>query len=223
MAIAGTDSTTAAASAAAASAPANPGAQMGKDAFMKLLVAELKQQDPTDPVNAREMITQLSQLSSVEKLNAVEQDLSSMRTENRSAASVQSAGLVGRTVIADTTRLNLTSTTSPQGQYQLLGKASSVTVTVRDADKNVVRTLDGGAQNPGEHGFIWDGKDNGGNRVPNAKYSFEVTAQDANKLPVSVSTRLTGIVSQVAYENGEAELVVGDSRFEFGDVISIAN
>jgi flagellar basal-body rod modification protein FlgD len=223
MAIAGTDSATAGASAAAAAAPANPGAQMGKDAFMKLLVAELKQQDPTDPVNAREMITQLSQLSSVEKLNAVEQDLSSMRTENQSAAGVQTSGLVGRMVTADAKGLTLTSTASPQGQYVLGGKAGSVTVTVRDSGNNVVRTLDGGAQNPGAHGFIWDGKDNGGNRVPNGKYSFDVTAEDANKLPVSVSTRLTGVVSQVAYENGQAELVVGDSRVDFSDVISIAN
>jgi flagellar basal-body rod modification protein FlgD len=224
MSIVATDPT-ATSGAANAPAPANPKAQMGKDAFMKLLVAELKQQDPTDPVKAREMITQLSQLSSVEKLTAVEKDLSDMKAQNTGVASVQTAGLVGRTVTAETNRLALTPSGNATGQYVLGKNAADVKVTVRDAHNNVVRTLTDHNQALGAHSFVWDGIDDAGNRAPSAQYSFEVaaTAGDASKSPVSVSTRLTGVVSQVSYANGEAELVVGDAHIGFGDVISISN
>lgn len=221
MAISSTDPTQSSAAAAPAP-PQNPKAQMGKDAFMKLLVAELKQQDPTDPVNAREMITQLSQLSSVEKLTAVEQDLSDMKTQNSGATSVQSAGLIGRTIRAKTNHLILGALGGGNGNYVLNGPAENVSVTVRDQKGNAVRTLEGGAQGLGPHSFAWDGNDDAGNRAPSGDYYFDVSAVDSKKAAVGVATELSGIVTEVAYDSGTAQLVVGDSRVAFGDVVSIA-
>jgi flagellar basal-body rod modification protein FlgD len=224
MAISNTDFTpplSATTAANSAAVPQNPNASMGKDSFMKLLVQELKSQDPTDPVNAREMITQLSQLSSVEKLTSVDSALAAMQAQNTASASIQSAGLVGRTVTADTNRMNVGQLGGANGQYQLPSNAEDVSIRVTDSKGNVVRTLDAGKQSLGTHGFTWDGNDETGIRVASGSYQFSIAAVDAAKNPVAATTRVSGVVTQVSYENGAAELVVGDTRVGFGDVISI--
>src|SRR5262245_32206036 len=112
-----------AAAQSAAAAPANPGGVMGKASFMKLLVAAVKAQDRTDPVNAREMIPHRSHVSSVEKLTSVDSTLQTLKAQNAGAASVQSAGLVGRSIVADTNRMSLNEIGGSNGSYQLEGRA----------------------------------------------------------------------------------------------------
>src|SRR5687768_12595215 len=82
-------------------APINPTSQLGKQDFMKLLVAQLKNQDPLNPMDSREMITQLSTLTSVEKLTSVDQSLTQLRAETTGMAGIQTSSLIGRTVTAD--------------------------------------------------------------------------------------------------------------------------
>lgn len=207
--------------ATAALAPANPTSQLGKDDFLKLLVAQLKQQDPNNPMDAREMVAQLAQLSSVEKLGSIETNLTALRAESAGMASMQASGLIGSTVSANSNRLSLTSSGPAENAYRLSGRAASVQVTVRDASHNVVRQLEMGAQYPGTRPITWDGEDSAGMRVPNGMYSFEVVAKDQAGLPVATSTSISGVVTEVNYTSGLPELVVGNARISLGDVVSI--
>jgi flagellar basal-body rod modification protein FlgD len=207
--------------ASAALTPANPTSQMGKDDFLKLLVAQLKQQDPNNPMDAREMVAQLAQLSSVEKLGSIETNLTALRAESAGMASMQASGLIGRSVSANSNHLSLTSAGPAENAYQLNGRAASVQVTVRDASHNVVQQLDMGPQYPGTRSISWDGKDSAGMRVPNGMYTFDVVAKDQAGLPVSTSTTIAGVVSEVSYTSGLPELVVGNARVLLGDVVSI--
>jgi flagellar basal-body rod modification protein FlgD len=221
MAVSSVDNKNAAA--AAAPVPPNPKGDMSStDTFMKLLTAELKQQDPMDPMQARDMVAQLAQLSSVQKLSAIEQKLVGLQNSSLAGAGLQSASLIGKQVTASTNSVNLTSVGSPTGSYKLQGDATTVSINVVDGTGQVVRTLAPGAQRGGSQTFEWDGRDASGKRVGNGTYNFNVSATDSNGIPVPASTEVTGMVTEVTYENGAPEVVVGGAHVSLADVTSIA-
>jgi len=211
-----------AAAAAYVPAPANPNGAIDKDGFLKLLVAELKAQDPMDPMDAREMVAQLSQLSTVEKLSGIDKSLTELRAETAGMASTQISSLVGRTVSADSTRMLLGTDQAAAGNFTLDGQADSVNLEIRDAQGTHVRTLNLGERYPGMQPFEWDGMDDQGTRAPAGSYTFEIAARNAGGQIVTASTRVSGVVTQVSYESGAPELIVGESRILLGDVTSIA-
>lgn len=206
-----------------ANIPPNPKGDMGADTFMKLLVAELKNQDPNQPMDAREMVAQLSSLSSVQKLTEIDDKFTTLQNSSSASTSLQSSGLIGRTVSAKTNRLSLVdgfSTT--QGSYQLQGTAKDVVIKVMNDQGTVVRTLDAGGQNGGTQAFKWDGNMDNGKRADNGSYTFQVTATDSKGLPVPASSEVSGLVTEVTYENGAPEVVVGGAHALLSDVTSIA-
>jgi len=201
---------------------ANPKGVLGKDAFMKLLVAELKNQDPMDPMKAREMVGQLADLSTVEKLGGIDEKLSTLQNITAASSGISNAGLIGRKIEADTKNLTLGAQGSASGLFTLGGNAASVLVKVRDAAGNVVRSMDMGSLKLGPQSVKWDGSTDGGARAPSGLYSFEIAATDTNSRPVVAKTKVSGLVSSVTYENGTPEVVVGDSHIPLGDVTTIA-
>jgi flagellar basal-body rod modification protein FlgD len=204
-----------------AAAPASPTSQLGKADFMKLLVAQLKNQDPLNPMDSKEMISQLATLTSVEKLTSLDSNMTKMRAESAGMASMQATALIGKNVEADASHLTLEGQNPAQAEFTLDGIAKSVSVTVRDPAGNTVRTLDLGAQAPGKKVIDWDGMDNQGIRAPNGQYSFEITATSENGQPVTSSARVAGQVSEVSFDNGMVELVVGKSRISLTDVVAV--
>ncbi|HKU44573.1 MAG TPA: FlgD immunoglobulin-like domain containing protein [Polyangiales bacterium] len=203
-------------------APANPKGDMDKNTFMKLLVAELKQQDPMDPMQAREMVGQLSQLSSVEKLNSIDEKLSSLQNLSAASSGIANAGLIGRQVVADAHTLLQTGKEAVNGGFNLPSAADKVQIKIRDSAGQLVKTMELGAQKLGPNTFSWSGDTDKGNRAPVGSYTFEVTAKAANGNPVVASTRVTGLVTEVSYEGGAPEVIVGGARIPLGDVVSIA-
>jgi flagellar basal-body rod modification protein FlgD len=206
---------------ATAPAPVSPTSQLGKADFMKLLVAQLKNQDPLNPTDSKEMIAQLATLTSVEKLTSLDSNMLKMRAESAGMASMQATALIGKTVEADASHLTLEGKNPAQAEFTLEGAAQSVSVVVRDAAGNTVRTLDLGAQGMGKHTIDWDGTDGHGTRAPNGQYSFEIAAKAPNGQPVASSARVTGLVSEVSFDNGMVELVVGKSHISLTDVVSV--
>jgi len=208
---------------AASTVPANPSSDLGKDAFLKLLVAELKNQDPMDPMQSRDMVAQLSQLTGVQKLTDIDDRLGAMQGGDAANAGLQSANLIGRSVKAQTNKLALSAVNSPSGSYQLQDpKGGTVSVNVMDAAGKQVRALDLGAQKAGTNAFQWDGKNEQGVRVAAGSYSFQVTAKDAKGVPVLTSTEVSGRVTEVTYESGAPEVIVNGARVPLSDVSSVA-
>jgi flagellar basal-body rod modification protein FlgD len=195
---------------------------MGRDAFMKLLVHQLQNQDPLEPMDAREMVTQLSELTSVEQLVSIEQRLGHLEIATAGIGNTQAAGLVGRTVVANADRLSLGDTGPARGAFVVEGSSATTEITIRDAAGDVVRTISLGGQTPGTHVYEWDGNGENGERLPAGRYEMTVVAKDAEGHPVTTSTRIEGRVARVTYENGYPELVVGEATVMLGDVLSIS-
>jgi flagellar basal-body rod modification protein FlgD len=191
---------------------------MGKDTFMRLLVAQMQNQDPMKPMDSREMISQLSDLTSVEQLTGIGDRLAALEIATAGMANTQVASVVGRNVLADGSGVRLSETGPVGSVYRLDGSAKDVKVEVRDRAGKLVRTMDLGAQFPGSHEVSWDGLADDGSRLPPGRYSFEVSAVDDAGNPVSSSFDIEGVVSGISYENGYPELLIGAARVLLGDV-----
>ncbi|MEM6960608.1 MAG: FlgD immunoglobulin-like domain containing protein [Myxococcota bacterium] len=191
---------------------------LDRDAFMQLLVAQLQNQDPLDPMDSREMITQLSELTSVEELQSMSYRLETLEVGLASIANTQVSSLAGHTVVADSSAIVLDTTGDGSTSFELIGRANEVNVEIRDSAGRLVRTMQLGDTFPGRHEVRWDGVDDIGQRMPPGRYTANVTAKDADGYSVEVSNELTGVVESVSYEHGYPELIVGQSRVLLGDV-----
>jgi len=200
-----------------------PQGDMGRDAFLKLLVAQLKNQDPLNPTDSKEMITQLSQLTSVDQLQQISARMQSLEVATMAMSNGQVTQFVGRNIEANTSSVTLNDSQNAVATFSLASRAENVTVTFRNSDGDVIRTISAGGMFPGQRSVTWDGLDEGGNRMPAGRYSMSVSATASGGAPVPVETKITGAVGSVSYENGYPELIVGNARVLLGDVTSIAS
>lgn len=168
-------------------------AQEMSDRFLKLLVTQLKNQDPMNPMENAELTSQLAQMSTVEGISKLNTTLSEM---SRTSQMAQGASLVGRTVLAEGDNLELTDS-GAVGGINLDFMADSVEVTIFDASGNAIRVLDLGKQEGGLVRFVWDGKDAGGTLQENGSYSFSISATAADA-PVNATVYGLGKVLSVS-------------------------
>lgn len=199
-----------------------PSQELDRSTFMQLLVAELKNQDPLDPLQAREMVTQLSQLTSVERLSSIEEGISSMTAETAGLASTQVSSLVGRQVTANANSLMLDELGTVNGAFNLARAASSVEIGIRNQAGELVRTLALGETPAGSKAFVWDGANADGIRATPGRYRVSVTARDEQGNAIASDTNVSGRVTEVHYDSGIPELMVGETKVRFDDVTSIA-
>ncbi len=201
-------------SAAAASTPAAAGASAAansgeiQDRFLKLLVTQLKNQDPLNPLDNAQITSQLSQISTVtgiEKLNASLQGLS---TSALSSQSLQSAALIGRTVFSDGNTLLLAAGTAAHGGFELGGAAGSVRVEVVAPTGNVVRQLELGPQPAGFNTFQWDGRGDGGASMTAGNYTFRVVAANGAQ-NITATPLAAGAVTSVTLGGNGLRLNIG--------------
>jgi flagellar basal-body rod modification protein FlgD len=181
----GATATSATASAATAS----------QDRFMKLLVTQLKNQDPLNPMDNAQMTSQMAQISTVsgiDKLNATLQALSASMTPNQT---VQAAGMIGHGVLVPGSGLDLSGGVA-FGGFSLPQPVDVAKVSVYDQAGALVRNIDLGVQPAGVVKWQWDGMDSSGAAMPNGAYTFKVDATQAGSA-VAASTLQYGMVNSV--------------------------
>ena len=195
--------------------------QLNKDDFMKLLIAQLKNQDPNAPVDAKEFVTQLSQLTSVEQLTNMSTQLKSLQMATTSMVNNQASGFVGRQIEANGEKLYLGDLGGASSAVNLNKGAETVTVTIRDATGQAQRTIKLSNVKAGLTPITWDGNNDKGERMSAGSYTMSVEAKDKDGTAIASSAQISGIVSSVSYEHGFPELVVGDARVALANVTSI--
>ncbi len=191
-----------------------------QDRFLKLLTTQLKNQDPLNPMDNAQITSQLAQISTVsgiEKLNAT---LQLMLQDNQNAQTTQAAGLVGHSVMVPGSALQLASGASA-GAFELAGAADNVTVTIKDSNGLVVRTLSLGAQDSGVHDFTWDGKSDSGTQAADGNYTISIAANQGSSA-VTATVLTLGTVRSVISGTSGFVLDVGTlGTFTMNDVKQI--
>jgi flagellar basal-body rod modification protein FlgD len=179
--------------------------------FLKLLVTQLNNQDPTNPLDNAQLTSQLAQMSTVsgiEKLNGAFQSLIS---QSGSSQVLQSAALVGRIVLVPGSDIELKQGASAPFAVDMPGAADSVKVTVTNAAGDTVRTIDLGALAPGVKTMSWDGLGDNGAAVADGSYTFTVAATAAGTRLAASALTYENVVSVSQGASGVA-LDLGSSR-----------
>ncbi len=188
--------------------------------FLKLLVTQLKNQDPLNPLDNAAVTTQISQISTVtgiENLNATMQTLLSNFNDGQS---MQAAGLLGKRVLVPGSRLAL-SDGEAGGGANLAGPADKVTLSILDAAGKVVQSRNLGAREAGSFSFTWDGQTDAGTAAPPGNYSFSITAVRGSE-SVAAETMQLGTVSALVRDKGAFQLeLAGLGRVDFNKVQQI--
>jgi flagellar basal-body rod modification protein FlgD len=156
--------------------------------FLTLLVAQLKNQDPTNPMDNSQLTTQLAQISTLSGIENLNTTLGSISGQITTGQTLQASTLVGHGVMIDgnTILVGSTSTATPFG-LSLDSAADDATVTIKDANGTVVRTDDLGAQTAGVHTYSWDGTDSAGAALPAGSYTFSVAATSSSGSAVTAT------------------------------------
>ena len=176
---------------------------LNRDAFLRLLVAQLKNQDPLKPQDNSAFVAELAQFSSLEQSMGINDRLDLLAAQNSGLANAQAVGLVGSvaTVRGSMVTVDGTGTGTPVAFNQSSETASTV-VTIRDQNGRVVRTLDLGAREKGLIRITWDGRDDAGNIQPAGTYVVSVAAENDVGGAVSVSQETSGKITQVSFDKG---------------------
>jgi flagellar basal-body rod modification protein FlgD len=176
---------------------------LDKQAFLKLLVAQLKNQDPLKPQDNSEFVAQLAQFSSLEQTMGINSRLDTLATQNQGLANSQVIGLVGSeaTVKGSMVTVDGTGTGAPV-RFTLAGASEKTTVTIRDQAGQVVKTLEVGAKKQGLVQLSWDGRSDAGLVQPEGTYVVSVAASNAAGSAVSVSQETTSKVTGVSFDKG---------------------
>lgn len=214
-------SSTAASGATAGGVAAVATKELGKNEFLKLLLAQLANQDPTKPVDNQAFVAQLAQFSSLEQLQELGKKLDTMTIAQASSTQLQVAGLVGKDVEFRTDALRLDGK-PVTAQLNLASDASSLVAVVTDPAGRVVRTLALGARNGGTSAFTWDGLDDQGAALPPGDYHVAINANRADGSRVQADLRTRGSVDAVLFDSDTPVLLVGTLRVKLADVSQIS-
>jgi flagellar basal-body rod modification protein FlgD len=195
---------------------------MDREAFLRLLVAQLSHQDPLQPMEGTEFVSQLSQFAMVEQAVAQSSRLEVLSTQLRGIANNEATGLVGSTVTVRGSSVAFDGVSATGASVSLGAPAARVTATLRDANGRVVRTLELGARPAGPLAITWDGRDENGQLAPRGSYTLSVNARTTDDRAVAVTQEVTDTVVRVSFDRGYPELTLASGvTAPISDLVSV--
>ncbi len=197
--------------------------EMGKDDFLKLMTAQMRNQDPIHPLKNEEMAAQLAQFSALEQMLNVNQNLEKMMQQQKPNDNILAASLIGKSVVTESNKFLYEKGKEQTIKFDLPKEAKVTSVSIVDAKGEIMRELELGSMKKGPQAIKWDGKLKSGAEAQKGEYSFRVTATDENEVPIQVKTSTAGLVTGVVFEGGKPMLIVGDAKIPFDTVNRIEN
>lgn len=198
--------------------------EVGQDQFLKLMLAQMQNQDPMKPMESGDFLTQIAQFSSAKGIADMAKSMDTLTSSLTSNQALQASSLIGHTVFAPSSNGMLEAQGNLGGSINLPASTADLTVTIRDSSGRVVKQMPMGQQPEGMTYFAWDGTDASGNRLPPGMYN--ITAESTNgageitMVPVQVAARVES-VSMGKAGQGITLNLTGIGAVKFNDVSEI--
>ncbi|SHJ21660.1 flagellar basal-body rod modification protein FlgD [Desulfatibacillum alkenivorans DSM 16219] len=196
------------------------GTSLGQEDFLQLLIAQLKNQDPLNPMEGTDFTAQLAQFSSLEQLFGIGDSLEEMLAIQSNNGTGDVGYLLGKVIVAEDDSLTVNGGLSSSANFTIEEDAA-VSISIFDSYGIEVKTINAGSLEAGTYSVGWDGRDDSGVSVEDGTYSYEVSAKDSSGLPVSTYTVVSGEVTGITYEYGAPYLLLGDQMVSAGSILEV--
>ncbi|MBU6259543.1 MAG: flagellar hook assembly protein FlgD [Burkholderiales bacterium] len=198
-----------------ASGSAASNAAGSASAFLQLLVTQMQNQDPLNPMDNAQMTSQIAQINTVNGINQLNTSVTGLNSQMTQMQALQGAALVGHQVTVDGNGLVIKGG-SGSGGYSLPGAATDVQVQIVDGNGNVAGTLDLGAQGAGNHSFTWPAS----GVADGAAYTFKVGAVSGSSALAATPLMQANVVS-VSTGSGGLQLQTSNAgNVAFSNVVA---
>ena len=176
-------------------------AEDSQNRFLKLLVTQLKNQDPLNPMDNAQMTSQLAQMSTVSGIEKLNTTLNSLVDGFANTQSMQAAEMIGKSVLVSGSQLTLAKGTA-YGGVNLSGPADQVKLNILNSAGQVLQSQNLGAHDSGVFNFVWDGMTDAGTKAPDGVYKFSVEARQGNSLVAADSLQIGMVSALVKTKSG---------------------
>jgi flagellar basal-body rod modification protein FlgD len=190
------------------------------------MLAQLKNQDPTSPVDSNTFLNQLAQLSEVQGISSLNTAFGSLSNSLTSSQALQASSLLGHQALVNSGTAALTANGTVTGAVTVPQTSSQVLLAISDSSGALVRQINLGAQSAGLTGFTWDGKEGNGSQAPAGTYTLSAQYAGATKGSTAATTLVNGTVESVSMGAGSTGLtlnVSGLGSVPFSSVQQISN
>lgn len=199
-------------------------AELGKDAFMSLLLTQMKNQDPTNPLKSHEMAAQLAQFTSLEKLNNINEGIDKLRKDNQPDHNFQALAFIGKTVVMDNSKIaRMEETETHDLRFSLPADSQKANIEIKDANGAVIRKMEMKNLKAGANSLTWNGKTEEGATAPKGDYTLAVEAFGSNGKKLYVQTKAEGVITGVNFTAHGAQLLMGKQVISLADVKTISD
>jgi flagellar basal-body rod modification protein FlgD len=195
---------------------------LGKDDFMKILVAQLQAQDPLAPMEGQEFASQLAQFSSLEQLTNVNSNLEASQAFDLALSNSAALALIGKKVDAPGNNISLESGDVKTLSFSVDGDAAEVGIDIFNSTGTKVSTVNLGEQKSGLSEYVWNGTDSSGALLPAGNYTFNITASNSANNFVPAKTFSAGLVTDVVFEDGKAFAIVNGQKLAVNEVSKVS-
>ncbi len=200
---------------------------LGKDDFMKLMISQLQNQDPLNPMDGTAFSAQLAQFSSLEQLTNLntymKQSLDANATLTQSINNTLITGLIGKGVKLSGGDIKVNGQDSITLGYNLPTEAKTAQINIYNESGALVKTIDGISTSSGNNKLSWDLTDNNGNKLPNGNYKFEVDAVNLGGDKMTLNIYKIGTIDGVRFTDQGTVLLVGGAEYSLADIAEVLN
>jgi flagellar basal-body rod modification protein FlgD len=189
--------------------------------FLTLLTAQIKNQDPTSPMDSSSFTQQLVEYSQVEQQINSNTNLQTLISQGKSQSGAYATSYLGKTVTVTGGQAPLINGAA-NWTYNLPAAAAVTMLAVTDANGRLVYSGAGSVQS-GNNNFAWNGRDNNGNQLPDGAYTLNVAAKDSSGAAIAGTVSTSGKVSEIDMSSGTPQLMIGPMAVSLSGISNVAN
>lgn len=197
-------------------------ADLDKDAFFKLLLTQLKNQDPTTPLKSHEMAAQLAQFSSLEQLNNINSGIEGLSQAQKPTEQYGALNMIGKAVQGDSGKFYRSNLEDEHEiNFNLHNAAAKIQLDIKDVNGQVVKKLEFNNFSKGKNEITWNGMLDDGSKARQGDYTVDVVAMDNEGKKIAATTEFKGKISGVNFTAQGPVLMIGNKSVKLSDIKEI--
>lgn len=208
-------------SVATAAGETNGDKELGKDAFMNLFVTQLQNQDPLEPMDNTEFLSQMAQFSSLEQMQNIAGAMELLTLSQSAATNSQMITLIGRRVVHPGNHFSLESGKPVELMFTLPEECPPLKLNILNEQGETVRTLEPENLKPGYNSYLFDGLDDQGNALPQGNYQYQFVRADGSSEAIEIEYYSNLLVDSVAFGSNSTILKSGTLSIDLANILEV--